>query len=297
MESKTVPRLQIVAAALFFSTGGAVIKACSFPGITVASFRSGIAALALLILVPRARRFWDERSLLVGIVYAACLTLFVLANKNTTAANTIFLQSTAPLYLLVLSPWLLKERVHARDLAVMAVLAVGMTALVFGGQEAQRTAPHPALGNALAIASGLAWALTVAGLRWMGKNAGPNGPSGTTAVIAGNLIAFFAALPWALPVVGATATDWLAVTFLGVVQIGLAYLCLTAALARIPVLEASLLLFVEPVLNPAWAWWVHGEVPGRWSLAGGAVILAGTLAHSVWSARAGVSGERAEAES
>jgi len=99
--SHTGARLRVLAAALTFSIGGAGIKACQLTSWQVAGFRSGIAALTLLLLLPEARRDWSARSALVGLAYAATVTLFVLANKLTTSANTIFLQSTAPLYILL----------------------------------------------------------------------------------------------------------------------------------------------------------------------------------------------------
>src|SRR5687768_11870206 len=95
-------RFQLLAAAALFSTGGAAIKATTLTGWQVASFRSAVAALTVLLLVPAARRIRDRRVLLVGAGYAATMVLFVLANKLTTSANSIFLQSTAPLYILVL---------------------------------------------------------------------------------------------------------------------------------------------------------------------------------------------------
>src|SRR5215204_7470736 len=104
MSPSATARLQLVGAALLFSTGGAAIKAAEFSGWQIASFRSGFAALTLLLLAPASRRGWTWQTVVVGCSYAACLTLFVLANRLTTAANTIFLQSTAPLYVLILAP-------------------------------------------------------------------------------------------------------------------------------------------------------------------------------------------------
>ena len=89
----------------------------------VAGFRSGIAAVALWLLLPGARRGWTWRTVLIGIAYAATLVLFVLANKLTTSANAIFLQSTAPLYLLLLGPLVLRERIRRIDLVVITALA------------------------------------------------------------------------------------------------------------------------------------------------------------------------------
>jgi drug/metabolite transporter (DMT)-like permease len=108
-------RFRLVLAAALFSTGGAIIKSTALTGWQVASFRSGIAALTLLALLPAARRGWTWRTLVVAVAYALTLVLFVVANKLTTSANTIFLQSTSPLYILVLSPLLLREAVRPRD--------------------------------------------------------------------------------------------------------------------------------------------------------------------------------------
>ena len=68
--SLTISRLQILATAILFSTGGAVIKAIDLSSWQVAAFRSGVAALAILLILPSARRRWDLGTLAVGIAYA-----------------------------------------------------------------------------------------------------------------------------------------------------------------------------------------------------------------------------------
>lgn len=288
------PRLEVLAAAVLFSTGGAAIKATALSSWQVASLRSGIAVLALLVLLPGARRPWRYGWGLLGVgaAYGATMVLFVLGNKLTTAANTIFLQSTAPLYVLALSPWLLAERAQRRDLAYMAALAGGLALFFIGHRQPDALAPDPVTGNLLAVASGVTWGLTLLGLRALGRR---DGGAGAAAVLLGNLFAFAVCLPAALPLVipgevsGAAsaigATDWAIVVYLGVFQIAVAYVFLTRAFRRVGALEASLLLLIEPVLNPLWAWLAHGEEPGRWALAGGAVILTATLVKSLFDAR------------
>jgi len=273
-------RLGLITAAAIFSTGGAAIKLTSLTGVQVACARSGIAAIAVLLLAPESRRGWTWRTAVASIAYAACLTLFVLANKLTTSANTIFLQAAAPLYLLLLGPWLLKEPVKRSDLGVLAIMALGFVVVFLGTAPPARTAPNPALGNILAALSGVAWAFLVIGLRWLGKaeaNAGHEAPSPTTAVVLGNLLAAFVTLPFIFPVVAVSAADIATVLFLGIVQIAIAYMLMSRALKHVGALEASILLMVEPALNPIWSWLMHGETPGFWSLSGGALILGATL--------------------
>jgi drug/metabolite transporter (DMT)-like permease len=265
-------RLGVIAAALLFSTGGAAIKSCGYAAWTVAGWRSGIAALALLILIPQTRRMPGRATLAAAAAYAATLLLFVLANKNTTSANAIFLQSTAPLYILLLSPRLLGESNTRRDWIQLALTAAGLCFFLVGLPPAQKTAPNPGLGNAFGLAAGVAWALTLMGLRWTARR-DPDGFGGGRAALWGNLFAFLAALPFGGVPAGGTALDAAVLLYLGVFQIGLAYAALTAAFRRVPAAEASLLLMLEPVLNPIWTWLVHAERAGALALAGGALIL------------------------
>ena len=282
MTSQNQARLQLVFAALLFSTGGAAIKASTLTGWQVASFRSGVAAVTLLLLVPATRRGWGWRPALLGIAYAATLILFVTANKLTTSANTIFLQATSPVYLLLLGPLFLKEPVRPRDFWVVAAVLAGLVLFFIGNESPVVTAPDPAKGNLLALMSGVSFAVTIAGLRWLSRGAAD---SGLATVAIGNLIAFFWGLPFALPVLSSTAMDWAVILYLGAIQIGLAYACLTRGLRRVPALEASLLLMVEPVLNPVWAWLVHGERPTHWALLGGALIIGATTAQALVQGR------------
>lgn len=277
-------RYLIFAAALLFSTGGAAIKACSLSSWAVAGFRSGIAAAALWFFLPGARRGWTWRTVAIGFAYAATLVLFVLANKTTTSANAIFLQSTAPLYLLLLGPFVLREPVRRADLAVISAVAAGAVLLLFGSQSAAATAPDPARGNLIGAVSGVTWALTIAGMRWLGKYS-PHPDSAAATVIAGNLIAFAASLPMAIPVRHASLTDVTVLLYLGVFQIALAYAFLTRSLRAVPALEAATLLLVEPVLNPIWTWVVHGERPGAMAVIGGIIIIGAAFGGTVWQVR------------
>ncbi|MDA1193804.1 MAG: DMT family transporter [Planctomycetota bacterium] len=289
MDARAAGRLRLFAAALLFSTGGAAIKACSFGGLQVAALRSLVAAVALLLLLPEARRWPTRAQALVAVAYAGTLILYVVANKLTTASNAIFLQSTAPLYLLVISPLWLGEALRRRDLLFMVALAVGLALFFVEPEAASGTATNPALGNTLAALCAIAWAFTVAGLRWLARTEDPATRAGAAvgAAVHGNVLVFVLCIPFALPLTDAGATDWLWIAYLGCFQIGLAYLFMTRGVRSVPALEASLLLLVEPVLNTVWAWWVHDEIPGPWARAGALVILLATLAHAFLTERQG----------
>jgi len=282
--AELVARLEVLAAAVLFSTGGAAIKACSLTSWQVAGGRSAVAFLAVLSMLPRSRARWTSGTFAVGAAYAATMVLFVVANKLTTAANTIFLQYTSPLYLVLAGPLVLDEAVRPRDLVYLAVLGGSLALFFIDEPAASQSAPQPLLGNALALSSGLFWAATALGLRWMARPPSDGAPV-ETAVACGNLVAFLACVPGLLPL-RPSASDVAVVLYLGIFQIAAAYFFLTRGLRVVPVLEASLLLLLEPVLNPVWAWLVHGERPGPWSIAGGGVILAATAVKSWDDARA-----------
>ena len=278
--SPAVARLLVLAAALLFSTGGAGIKAAAFTGVQVSALRSGIAAVALFLAL-RGRLVLTPAILGTGVAYAATLTLFVLSTKLTTAANAIFLQATAPLYLLVLGPLVLSERFRPREGIFLAGVAAGLVLCVIGRPNATTTAPDPATGNLLGVVCGITWSFTLLGLRYLQRDTSQE-RVGMSAVVIGNFFASVAAWPFAWPLPSANVSEWATIAYLGLFQIALAYVFLTAAMRVLPALEVSLLLLIEPVLNPAWTWLIRGEDPGAYTIIGGAIIIAATAIKSIY---------------
>jgi len=253
-------------------------------GWQIASYRAVVATAFLWFVLPAARRNWTWRTFVGGAIYAVMVVLYVLSNKLTTAANAILLQSTYPLYLLVLGPLFLKEKLRGVDVAVVGGVLLGAAVLFSGSEHIVATAPDPVRGNIVALASGFAWALTIAALRWLGKR-DPLAESAAAVAIAGNAIAFVACLPLAVRGPEVHVEAGAVVLYLGLVQVGLGYLCLTRSIRHVPAVDAATLLLIEPVLNPIWAWLIHGEQPSGRALAGGTLILAAAFAGSWWQTR------------
>jgi len=275
------PRSKIIVAAVLFSSGGAAIKWCSFGAWQLATCRATLAMLTILILLPEARRGWSWRTVVVGFAYAATTLLYVQANKHTTAASAIFLQSTSPLFILLLAPLLLGEHATRRDIVQMAVMGAGLGLFFLGMDRPSATAPNPPLGNALAAICAVTWAFTVMGYRWLAAR----GASVAAAAVSGNITAAIFALVMAQPLSAGRPADWAVVVFLGVCQLGIPYLFLARAVPQVRALEVGLFLLIEPVLNPIWAWLVHGETPGPATLVGGAVILGATAGRMIIDVR------------
>lgn len=279
--SALTARLRILGAALLFSSGGAAIKATALSVWQLAGLRAAIAAVFLLVALPAARRMWNVRVLAVGSLYAVMTTCYVAANKYTTAGNVMFLVAASPLVVLVLGRLFLGERTTRRDLVFLLPMVVGVGLCLGPSQVPQATAPDPGLGNIFAVANLLIWALLLVMMRALGRGREAADDLAPAAIAAGNLIAAAICLPIAGSVTGIRREDWVIVSLLGVLQIGLAYVWLTAAMRQVPVFEGSLLLLAEPVFNPLWTWAVHDELPSRWAAVGGAVILC-ALAAKLW---------------
>lgn len=268
----------IVAAAVLFSTGGAAIKGTALSAFQVAGLRSAVAALALLALIPGARRGFGKDLLPAAFAYAGTLVCFVLATKLTTSAAAIFLQSTAPIWILLLAPWLLREPIQRRDLPAVGLAAIGLAMVFLGSRDPAATAPKPEVGNLLALASGLFYALLMVTMRRLSRDSPSGGDRSLPATVLGNGLAFALTLPLAWPIGEVRSADLVAIAYLGVVQIGLAYWLFSKGLKHLPALEVSLLVLIEPVLNPLWTWLAQGERPSALASAGGAVMVAALAA-------------------
>jgi drug/metabolite transporter (DMT)-like permease len=284
--------LAMVVAAVLWSTGGLFIKVISLDAVSLAGWRSGIAAVALFAIartrghkvgVPR-----DPLSWLAAIAYAHILLLFVCATKLTTAANAIFLQYTAPMYVLLLEPLLLKTRFRARDLAFVGVAVAGMLLFFTGRIEAGGW-----LGNALALASGAFFAVFALAVRSRHDDAGAR----WTAVAYGNVVLCIGVALYflgsglsglATPAVfawPATTAESVGIAYLGVVQIGVSYALFAYAISKLSALESTLIGMIEPVLNPVWVFFGTGERPTPWAFLGAALIVGSVAARAAVASR------------
>ena len=274
------PLLFVLAAAVLWSTGGLFIKWTSLSGLELSFGRSLLAAITVAIFTRHEGFGLNKVTALASVLYAALLLLFVLATKETTAANAIFLQYTAPVYLLILEPLIYREKFRKRDLIVVTVCVIGMSLFFVG-----KLRPQDVTGNLLALASGFCFACYFLLLR----HSTSRSVNRASSVIYGNLLLVLVAAPAGLRAVPQmNVHDALSVLYLGVVQIGLAYTLFTVAMARgVRSLDAGIAGYVEPVLNPVWVYLVLGERPSSWALVGGAIIVIAVVCHTLMEAKQG----------
>jgi drug/metabolite transporter (DMT)-like permease len=258
---RTQAVLLLLAAAVLWSLAGVLIKWVSLPALTVAGFRSAIALPVLLLFFGRRAVNFSAAQLVGGVCYAATVTLFVSATKLTTSGNAILLQYTAPLYVALLSGWLLHERIRWFDWAAIAAVLCGMSLFFIDKLSADGLT-----GNILAVLSGVAFASLIIAMRRQ-KDASPAGSA-----ILGNLLTVLICLPWMIqsPPGG---VDWIGLVLMGVFQLGLSYACYAVAIKNVTAMEGILIPALEPILNPLWTLLFIGERIGLWALLGGVVVI------------------------
>ncbi len=275
----------IVIAVLLWSTGGLFIKMTTLDSFAVNLGRSFFAAITVAVFTYKKGLRLDKFTLLSAFLYAGTLSCFVYATKNTTAANAIFLQYTAPIYILIFAPFILKEKFRFSDLLTVVLCIAGMSFFFLEPQNAANTlAANVFAGNIAALASGLFFGLYFILLRHP-KSLRVN-PA--LSVFYGNIIIVLLMLPFLAsnPPEQLTSNDFLAILFLGVFQIGIAYILFTKGIADgVRSLDASIIGFIEPLLNPVWVFVFVGERPSLWALLGGTIIIAAVISHTIFQAK------------
>jgi drug/metabolite transporter, DME family len=272
---------QLLLGALLLSTGSTVIKAVQFDALELAGWRAGVIALFLYLAVRPPKACWDRTLIPAALAHAATTLLFMWGNKLASAATAIFLQYTAPLYLLLLGPWLLKEPVTRRDVWFVLLVAAGMVMLLLKPGAATATASNPLLGGIIAATCGVTWAFTTLTMRSLARRERLGFESAIAAVIVANIALAVILLPLVGVPEGARPLDWALVAYMGVFQLGCAFILISHGLQRVTALEGTLILLLEPVLNPGWAWLVHGEVPSLAIWLGGGLIVAATAGRAM----------------
>jgi len=284
--AKFPPIAFVLLAVLLWSSGGVLIKFTTLDAFAVNLGRSLFAAITVAVFTYKKGLKLDGFTLLTSFLYAGTLTCFVYANKTTTAANAIFLQYTAPIYILILAPFVLKEKFRASDLITVVVCLAGMSLFFLEPQTVgNKLASNVFAGNIAALASGVFFGLYFVLLRHPRSLENKN-PA--VSVFYGNIIIVLLMLPLILndPPVQVNSADVLAILFLGVFQIGIAYILFTKGIAEgVRSLDASIVGFIEPLLNPIWVFLVLGERPNQWAILGGVIIMAAVVFHTVKSNR------------
>jgi drug/metabolite transporter (DMT)-like permease len=259
-------RLSLLLAAVLWSLAGIFIKFLSLPPLTIVFYRSLSASLFFAFFVRRSIAAPRVALLVSAIAYTAAISAFVSANKITTAANAIALQYTAPMFVFMIVHFLFGEKITGASWIALVLGMLGI-AVICAGSAGQ----PDAAGVVIALLSGLLFSIYMVSLRFL-KEFNPG-----TLTFLNNLVCCLILLPLVGSELSLTLKEGWIVAVMGVVQLGIPYWLFSKGLEQISVQEASLIVLIEPVLNPLWVGLIVGELPSGATLIGGLCIV-GSLA-------------------
>ena len=256
----------LIIAALMWSLGGLFIKLVNLNPMAITGIRSLGAAFVLLIYIKKPKLYWNRYFFSGVLAYSMMVILYVISIRLTTAANAIFLEFTAPIYVVAFSYFLLNERINRFDIFAMVIIFLGM-GLFFMDELSF----YGFWGNILALLAGVCLALVTVLIRKERESA-------FEIVFFGNILTAIICSPFIIQGFSSTTqVDWFIIFGLGIVQLGIPYLLYTTALKYVSALDAILVGMLEPVFNPIWVYIFVGEAMGEWAFIGAALVIIGTL--------------------
>jgi drug/metabolite transporter, DME family len=259
-------RLSLLLAAVLWSLAGVFIKFLPLPPLTIVFYRSLFASLFFVFFVRKSIAVPKIALLVSALAYTAAISAFVSANKITTAANAIALQYTAPMFVFVIVHFLFGDKITGTSWISLGLGMLGI-AVIGAGSAGQ----PDAAGVMIALLSGLLFSIYMVSLRFL-KEFNPG-----TLTFLNNLACCLLLLPWVGSELSLSLKEGGIVAVMGVVQLGIPYWLFSKGLEQISVQEASLIVLIEPVLNPLWVALIVGELPSGATLIGGLCIV-GSLA-------------------
>ena len=275
--SKKSALFLMVLVTLIWSANGLLIKLVDWPPMAISGLRSLLAVAALLPFMSKPHQWFSLSTLAGGAGFAVALVTFVIATKLTTAANAIFLQLTAPVYVALFSWWILKERISALDWIITIAILGGM--LLFFGDNLTM---EGFWGNISAILSAVCWAVFVLFYRKEKDDAPLKIP------IMGHVICVLTGLPFVIYAGWWPTAGGIWIIPMGAVGAGLSFVLYTWVIKRLEAIEAVITQTIEPIFNPIWVFLVVGEKPGPWALLGGGIVLLSITLHAILRQKYGI---------
>ena len=260
----------LVMTGIMWSLGGLLIKIIPWHPLAISGIRGGIAALTIFLLTRNINFTWSRKQIAAAVCYVLVVTLFVIANKLTTAGNSILLQYTAPVYVALFGYAFLGERSTRVDWITILVLLTGLILFFF-----DELTTSGVLGNVCALLSGMSFAALTILLRKQ-KDEEPS-----NSVLLGNLLTLLVGLPAIATGVTLEPLPWLLIVILGVFQLGIPYVLYTTAIKYVSALDAIIYPIIEPILNPVLVFLILGETLGSWAIFGGLLVIGGVIARGL----------------
>ena len=267
--------LMMLIASILFSTGGILCKLIPWSPLAINGVRNLLGGLLIgaYLLATHHKLKFNFKILIGAICMCGVTTLFIVANKLTTAANAIVLQYTAPIWIILLSALILNKNPRAREIITILVVLVGIVLFFIDGIGAGNT-----WGNVAAVIAGVFYA----GLFLLNSLPGADALS---ALFIGQLGTGIIFTPLVFKETDFSAVPIIAVVALGIFQVGLAYIFFNLGTSHTSPVTASIINGVEPILSSVLVAVFWGEMLSPLALAGAIIVIAAILTYNIISAR------------
>ena len=258
--------LLLILTGVLWSSGGLLIKLIPWSPVSIAGIRSGLSAIIIYFYSKPDNKKFGRNVWAGALCYSLMVICFVFANKITSSGNVILIQYAAPIYVALFGFYFLGEKATKIDWLAIVIIIFGLSCFFYEDLSLKQK-----WGNVLAIFSGLGFAGLTLFMR-KEKNANP-----IDCVLLGNLITFVICLPFYNEGITMEVTPWLAIIFLGFVQLGLAYILFSTAIKHVNALDAIIYPVIEPLMNPILTFMFLGELMSETALIGGFLVITGVI--------------------
>jgi len=267
--------IAVFTAAILWSSGGLFIKLITLTPMQISFFRCSIAAITFAVIFRKKILQYNLLTFVNSLFYAGVLIFYVIAMKTTTAANAIFLQSTAPIYVLIFEPLLNKTKYEKSNIVTIIFCLLRMILFFLDDLT-----PGQLEGNFFGLMSGIFFAALFLGMKKNDKK------YQQSSIFWGNILVAIICLPFIFSIEQLYFSQLWMVSFLGIFQIAIAYAFFSYGLKRVVAVEASIISMIEPVLTPVWVFIGYGEVPATTAIIGGIIILTAISIRTIQMGRA-----------
>ena len=267
-------------AALCFGTGGLFIKMIPWSPLAINGARNliGAALIGSYLLIRRHRLVFSRQVFIGAISLMGVTVLYVIANKLTTAANTIVLQFTAPVFVILLMALIYHVKPKRADVITCILVFAGVVLFFIDGLRAG-TVP----GNLAALVSGIFYA----GVFMM--NAGKNADALSSCFL-GQLASGLIFTPFCFRETDFSFYPTLTfVLLLGIVQLGGAYILFSEGIKNTPPVTAALITGLEPITNPILVALFYHEKVSVLAIIGSVIVVGSILVYNIRLAKKGAS--------
>ena len=279
MQEKTKPALygplMMLIACILFSTGGILCKLIPWSPLAINGVRNllGGSLIGIYLIVTHHRLRFNFKIFIGAICMGGVTTLFIVANKLTTAANAIVLQYSAPIWLILFSSLVLKKKPLLKDIITILIVLVGIVFFFLDGIGRGTT-----WGNIAGLGAGVFYS----GLFLL--NSLPDADA-LSSLFIGQMGTGILLTPLVFRESDFSVVPVVTVICLGLFQVGLGYIFFNLGTKYTTPVTAAIIAGVEPILNSILVMIFWGEMLTPLSLVGAVIVIVAILAYNVINAK------------